>query len=700
MASRDRQSSSLTRATRIAASDGSVKQRSTHSRLGCVTCRKRKVLCCPYYIRHVRCDERRDICGNCSRLDLACSWYINSEFSQRSRVNNACDRCRKKKVRSIFQHPKWSQSGGSNTSGPADPTGNVSTLGGVPSRTELRQLLSLYFDGPHYFCFYTFLHRPTVEQMFDNSTVLSPLLLIVIATSLHFVQPDNPLPDHWADECRRLVMADIFSPPSTTTLQTLLLLQRYDWHRADHISAWFISGLAVRLAHGLKLHRELSDEAGTAITMRETRHRLLWSCFVMDSMIDGGCKPLGSLNVSSIDVPLPCNERAFHLGLETNMQTLGHLVDHRRASLSSTSSHPHNPLLDGDDAGPGISAFLVNLASLRTEILQYTLQYHPHTGSSTPAIHPWDPGSPFQQYEEKLEQWQRCLPERLRFQPEAIYRRQPHLVNLVTLHCIFHGCYCDLYWIASYLAASRRTGAAEEGCVPPAAFLEACRHGRLRHAAEICKVVAESTRYMLSASHDPVVTICFSLALRVLVIERQPQDSGGLGVTDEMIHANLDVAVGCAKETAKRSRSTTSRQRHSQLAPTPPLSPSLRTYGTFGRIQNSLASRRHIDPVAPTPIEKGSNPFSHSSATLAYGQPLSKAVDTAQLPPPPPPPPPLQQVAGIGDGWDLDVACLAGQPFGDDDVEMLASGWGDGTLTFSMEPEQMDWINQSLLLGV
>lgn len=106
-----------------------------------------------------------------------------------------------------------------------------------------------------------------------------------------------------------------------------------------------------------------------------------------------------------------------------------------------------------------------------------------------------------------------------------------------------------------------------------------------------------------------------------------------------------------------RSRVTTSRQRRSQPAPTPPLSPSLRTYGTFGRIQNSLASLRDIDePVAPTPTEKESNQFSNSSATLAYGQPLSKVVDTAQLGPPPPP---LLQVAGIGDGWDLDMACPA-----------------------------------------
>lgn len=62
-------------------------QRNT-SRSGCATCRRRKV----------RCDQRRDVCGNCTRLKLSCLWYRPNELSQRSRVNTACERCRKKKV--------------------------------------------------------------------------------------------------------------------------------------------------------------------------------------------------------------------------------------------------------------------------------------------------------------------------------------------------------------------------------------------------------------------------------------------------------------------------------------------------------------------------------------------------------------------------------------------------------------------------
>ncbi|CAK7200722.1 hypothetical protein SEUCBS139899_003421 [Sporothrix eucalyptigena] len=49
------------------------------SRTGCATCRRRKV----------RCDERRGICGNCTRLGITCEWYPVGDIAHRSRVNTA-----------------------------------------------------------------------------------------------------------------------------------------------------------------------------------------------------------------------------------------------------------------------------------------------------------------------------------------------------------------------------------------------------------------------------------------------------------------------------------------------------------------------------------------------------------------------------------------------------------------------------------
>lgn len=395
------------------------------------------------------------------------------------------------------------------------------------------------------------MHQPTLEQMFDNDVVPYSLRLIVVATSLRFLEPQNPLPDRWADECRQLIMQEVFSPPSTTTLQTLLLLQRYEWHRASHVSAWFLAGLAVRLAHGLQLNIEIVDKDRVPVTVREVRRRLVWCCCVMESMIEAGRSPLSGMDVSSVEVKLPCNERAFRLGLETNMPDLHHLFDEpaglQQNCLPSPAPTPQSEL------AAGISAFLVSLSVLRRDILDYTLPYHPRNKGHIPQEEPWALHSAFFYYEDQLGKWMRGLPEELQFNAEVLYRRRPQLVNFVTLHCLFHGCYCDLYRVGSYVTASRRADSTPEPLSPQLhAFVLTCRRGRLQHAMAICKVISESMPHH-NSGHDPVVAIGASLAMRVLIIERQPEDSAVLELTDEVVHASLEAAVQCAREVAQRS---------------------------------------------------------------------------------------------------------------------------------------------------
>ena len=421
----------------------------------------------------------------------------------------------------------------------------------LPDQAELRRLLDAYFNGPHYFCFYTFMHQPTLEQMFDNGMVPNSLRLIVIATSLHFLEPNNPFPDQWADECRRLIMQEILSPPSTTTLQALLLLQRYEWHRANHISAWFLSGLAVRLAHGLQLNIEIADQARVPVTVRETRRRLAWCCFVMESMIEAGRLPMSGIDISSLEVNLPCDERSFRLGVETNMPDMNHLLD-GQDSLQATPVG-NVPFANSGETHAGISAFLVRLAVLRRDILDYTLPYHPRNKAHMPAEEPWALDSAFFSYEKQLAAWNTALPEELRFNADVLYRRRPQLVNYVTLHCLFQGCYCDLYRIGSYINASSRAGNYGDSLTAECqVFLATCRHGRLQHAMSICRVISESMQHY-DSGHDPVVAIGAALAIRVLIIERLPEDSAILGIPEEAVLASLDAAVRCAREVARRS---------------------------------------------------------------------------------------------------------------------------------------------------
>lgn len=416
----------------------------------------------------------------------------------------------------------------------------------IPGHAELRSLLDAYFDGPHFFYFYTFIHRPTFQQVFDRGAIPNFLLLIVLATSLHFLDPQDSRADKWADESRRLIMLEIFSPPSTTTLQALLLLQRYEWHRAEHMNAWILSGLAIRLTQGLQLNLEIPDETRATVTVRETRRRLMWSCLVMESMIESGRSPLSRLNLPSIEVKLPCNENAFQLALETNMAGLDQLVN-EQGYLESDPNVSHS-------TRPGISAFLVKLAVLRREILNYTLPYHPRNRGHTPPQRPWDHDSPFWKFEQKLEEWQACLPMDLQFNDDVMYRRHPQLFNFITLHCLFHGCWCDLNRIGSYITALAQVDSPSNPLKnSPQSFLSNCRRNRLRHAFSMCKVISDSMS-LHGPVHDPVVAISASLAIRILAIERRAEDSIVLGLTNEEVYSVLNAPIQCVKEVCRRSK--------------------------------------------------------------------------------------------------------------------------------------------------
>lgn len=383
-------------------------------------------------------------------------------------------------------------------------------------------------------------------QMLDNNLVPRSLLLIMFATSQLFCDSTNLMADHWADECRQLIMADMFSQPSIMTLQTLLLLQRYEWHRNSDMSAWLLSALVIRLAYALQLNLEMPEErngvpVNVPTAVRETRRRLIWSCFIMESYIEAGRSPLGALNMSSIGARLPCDDYSFRLGLETEMPTLD--------AVSGTTGIPQ-PFV-ANRASLGIPAFYIRVAALRKRILQYTFLYHPRNQGRLPSNMPWDAESPFYYLLRELDECESEIPEDLKFNLNVLYRRRSELIGFVALHCTLSACYCELFRVGASIIASCAMD--QSWIAPPQIFLEFCRLGRFRRAFAISTVISESTPHH-KAEFDPLVAICACLALRVLAVERQPGDSNDIGATEDAISTKIIAMVQCAKRTARQSK--------------------------------------------------------------------------------------------------------------------------------------------------
>jgi hypothetical protein len=477
-------------------------------------------------------------------------------------------------------------------------------------------------------------------QMFDSGRVPEPLLLIIAATSLRIIDPEDPRPHRWADECRRKVLLDAFLPPTQTTLQTFILLQRYEWHRGSHMSAWITSSIAVRLTHALQLNLELPSQHQqrqqqrqktgdghdgdyshhsvlVSVTVREMRRRTLWACFVMESLMESGRNPFSGLDLSSIETRLPCDENSFQLGIEQHELPLG-----QEAISEELASILNLPSFRGR---PDIPAYLARLAVLRLLILQYTAPYHPRNRGRIPEALPWkleEESNPFYQFEAELVRWSAAFAENLRFSTDNLYRRQPDgVIGFVTFHCMFHGCYCDLYRIGSYITTdlSQRPNSTPFVGVPES-FIQRCRAGRFQNAMAIAGIIDTALPH-LRAEHDPFIAISACLAIRILAVESGNGAEGArYQAQGSSIRQLLQTSVKCATQTARWSvpirklllalgrhaqqqnsgfdldlsglqhpASASGGSRDASIVPyTRPVSPSLRTYGTFGSIQSSL----------------------------------------------------------------------------------------------------------------
>jgi Fungal specific transcription factor domain len=402
-------------------------------------------------------------------------------------------------------------------------------------------------------------------QMLDNDLIPRCLLLIVLATGLRCVDPDSVLPDRWAEECRHLVIPDIFCRASTTNLQTLLLLKQYEWHRGAHLSAWFVASLATRLATALQLEMEPSSNRSHApplpVTVMETRRRLIWGCFTMDSVPDGSTRPLRSaLDPFSIEARLPCNERSYWLGIDTETDTL-----HNSKSYGSSALNAEPP---------SVLAYIIRMAVIRLQVLQYASTFSSRNKELLLPEIPWQVDSQFHIYRRQLEESMDNLPPEFRLDgsdKSRVTHSQPRS-SLYTLHVMYHASFTDLLRVALFLDKAqivlqeeplpggigfRRQAVANfHRSTDFKTFLLSCRRSRLQHAFNITSIVERLLHDGPSNSHylDPFVSVCTCVSIRVFALEREHGDAESLGISETTIQNALEVATTCVRKTARWSK--------------------------------------------------------------------------------------------------------------------------------------------------
>lgn len=125
-----------------------------------------------------------------------------------------------------------------------------------------------------------------------------------------------------------------------------VLLHDYALRMGNFTNAFMLCGIMSRMSQALQINLEYSTDvlcedssSGPSVTVRESRRRLMWSCWVADTLVGSGVKQLTILDEKDINIQLPCNDRNFiqQLPCVTEILENGHVLPFVDSELTSTS---------------------------------------------------------------------------------------------------------------------------------------------------------------------------------------------------------------------------------------------------------------------------------------------------------------------------------------------------------------------------
>lgn len=219
---------------------------------------------------------------------------------------------------SARSHPSLTTAIGTSTNSPQVPSPR-----GLYRSTE-RQYIQTYFEGAKPLTC-VFLHRPSTLAEW-NQGKLDPVLTKALCASGRSIEagPSDALVRSWICEARDAVLSSL-SRVSIQQLQTLVLVIQYFIQAGDTVEAWNLLPLAARLAFTLQLNYERPDLDPLP---RECRRRLIWSVYLLDRLFSGGLEELATCPAEYLHIRLPCDERSFERGLDSQADFLNGISQH------------------------------------------------------------------------------------------------------------------------------------------------------------------------------------------------------------------------------------------------------------------------------------------------------------------------------------------------------------------------------------
>ncbi|KAJ5206517.1 hypothetical protein N7472_002965, partial [Penicillium cf. griseofulvum] len=335
-----------------------------------------------------------------------------------------------------------------NTGTSSSPLGWLGT-NYLPDSLKIAMLVEEYFNNIHPLRGFAFMHKPSFLRRLDGEILKNyhnnALLHVICALGAH--ETIAPLESkfillagtQWAKIAQRLILETIDRVTIESLMKAAVLLHDYAVRLGNFANAFMLCGLTTRMTQALQINLEYNTDilcqdtdSGLPVTERESRRRLMWSCYIMDALVGSGVDQLMLMDERDIKIQLPCNERNFTQQVPCLTETLfpGSWLKILPEDIDTKTLLPNM----------GMMAYFIRQISIRKRVLRYIK----HLGD---AMVPWDPASEFAHLDSDCRAWYDSLPASLQFTPDSIYIRKEssQLGALCLLHCTHYQTICDLY---------------------------------------------------------------------------------------------------------------------------------------------------------------------------------------------------------------------------------------------------------------
>ncbi|KAJ5646849.1 Transcription factorfungi [Penicillium lividum] len=177
-----------------------------------------------------------------------------------------------------------------------------------------------------------FLHKPTFLEHIHADSVSSLKLCAVMGLCARYLPEMTTrygsalgASEHFAEYVRKNIMERVTSHADIDIIQTLVLLGLHDWGCCNGFRAWMYIGIAIRMAQMLQAHLKDDAKPGKgqmSVVLRESIHRTIWACFVIDCMLGCGRHRPRSFEAEKIEIPLPMNEEDYIFGSDASVDPI------------------------------------------------------------------------------------------------------------------------------------------------------------------------------------------------------------------------------------------------------------------------------------------------------------------------------------------------------------------------------------------